>query len=234
MALGLPSWACGGGTSSEEKPEKIEQQKEYLHLKVDNAFDLMTLIGKDIKSLAIPEDAIEYIGAYPFAVNYDGNFLGYPCTNIFMAFSNDYATKIDSVKSITISFMQPTFMDCKAYLDKELGECYYSGTMPYVAVNGGAVTYFTYFKDGYKYHLKMASARSYCTLEVTKDEPKGAPRHEGIGMMPFQSFVPPKPAAPVSKPVATVDNREVWACVECGYPSNRGKFCGECGKPRKK
>ena len=23
MALGLPSWACGGGTSSEEKPEKI-------------------------------------------------------------------------------------------------------------------------------------------------------------------------------------------------------------------
>ena len=54
MAAVLPSFACGGGVTSEAASSKAGQaQREYLHLKIDNALDLRLLIGKDIKSLDI-------------------------------------------------------------------------------------------------------------------------------------------------------------------------------------
>lgn len=235
MAMGLPSFVCGSGVTSEETSQKVSQgQGEQLRLKTDNALDLKSYIGKDFNSLNIPVEAVKYIGAHPFTVYYEGSFLGYPCTSIVMGINYDYKTKIDTVKSITISCKQPNFMECKAYLDEQLGECYYSGSAPYAAVNGGAVIYFTYFKDGYKHHLQMASERNYYTLDISMDEPKGAPRHESTGMVTMQNFVPLTPLAPVCQPVAPVNNQETWACDECGFSTNKGKFCVECGKPRKR
>lgn len=235
MTMGLPSFCCGGPSASAETSQKVEAQKEYLRLKTEDAMELLPFIGKDIKTLAIPEEAIKYIGAHPFTVYYDGQFLNYPCTSILMHFSYDYETKVDRVESITISCKQPGFMQCKAYLDEQLGECYYSDTTPYAAVNGGAVTSFIYYKDGYKYHLSNASARNYYTLVLKKEEPKGAPYHGNIGIVMLDSIsMPFKVPAPVSKPAVAVDTREVWACEACGYPTNKGKFCGECGTPRKK
>lgn len=234
---GVPPVINGGGVVGQ--PQEAKPQKEYLRLKINNALDLLPLIGKEIKELDIPEEAIEYIGDHPFAVNYEGDFMGFPCEGILMAFSYDFTTQINSVTSITISCRQPTFMDCKAYLEKELGECYYSGSTPYAAVNGGMVTYFTYYKDGYKYHLYGASARSYYSIQITREEPKGAPQRQstdicmgiGMGMLNVMQQIN---TAPVSNTATVaVDNRETWFCSACGA-KNKGKFCTECGTPRGK
>ena len=219
--------------------QKFPDWQEYLRLKINNALDLLPLIGKEIKELDIPEEAIQYIGDHPFAVNYEGDFMGFPCAEILMAFSYDFTTQVNSVTSISISCRQPSFTECKAHLDAELGDCYYSGTTPYAAVNGGAVTYFIYYKDGYKYHLSMASARSYYSLHIKREKPKGAPQRLstslcmgiGIGMvnlMQQNQTVPVNNVVPIA-----VDNREAWFCSACGA-KNKGKFCTECGTPRDK
>lgn len=237
MSMGIPSWANGGNIDNGNTQSRVEQNKqEYLRLKIDNAMDLIPMLGKDLQTLDIPKEAIKYIGAHPFAVYYDSCFMEFPCKNVLLAFNNDLHTKIDSVQSISISCNKPDFRTCKEYLDKQIGECYYSGTEPYVAVNGGAVTYFTYYKEGIKYHLSSASARDYYSLVISKGEPKGAPNRQFTGLATFSDatfgmnmsygFALKVPAAPV-------DNRETWTCEACGHIS-KGKFCGECGTPRKK
>lgn len=85
----------------------------------------------------------------------------------------------------------------------------------------------------------MGSARSYYSLEIRREEPKGAPKRQstdicmGIGI-DIVKLMQQNQAAPVNNvaPVA-VDNRETWFCSACGA-KNKGKFCTECGTPRAK
>lgn len=221
----------------------MKTQKEYVHLKVDDALDLIAFLGKDIKELNIPEEAIEYIGAHPFTVYYDTSFLGETCDIVTLGFTNDYDSKTDKANSVNIICKNTKFLDCKAYFDSHLGECHNSGTTPYAAVNGGAQIYFTYYKDGVKYHLSMGSANNYYKLELSLGEPKNPPVHGNIGMVNQAGFIGNgmnfgmgfgmnsgmvsgvNPAAPA--PAA--NNKEAWICPECGR-KNFGKFCEGCGK----
>ena len=235
MAMGLSSDVCGGGVTTSNQTQTTTQS-EYLHLKADTAFDLILLLGKDFKTLNIPEEAIEYIGSHPFTVYYDTTFMDKPVSGASLAVSYDYPTKVDLVKKIYLTIKEPQFMQAKNFLDSKLGECYYSGTEPYVAVNGGAVTHFTYYKEGLKYHLSMGSANSYYSLGISQDEPKGAPNRQstglglldlvnnnssGNGMASMPTMTPPFSAPSLAS--------EFWICDECGFTKNKGKFCVECG-----
>lgn len=235
MTMGVPSIVCGG-VDNKETSKTAEQSKEYLHLKIEDALDLVPLLGKDLKSLNIPQEAIEYIGSHPFAIHYDGNFLKEPCNEIFVGFSHDFKTEVESVSCIYITSTKPDFLFCKAYLDKKLGECHSCGSLPYAAVNGGALTYFIYYKDGYKYDLSMGSARTYYMLRITKEEPKTAPKRESIYLaISSRGCVGPlMPGMPMGmmdmqkQPTSSTATKEAWFCTHCGY-KNTGKFCGECG-----
>ncbi len=243
MAMGFPSFGFGGEINAPEgkATQRVQEApKEYVHLQTDNALDLIAFLGKDIKSLSIPEEAIKYVGTHPFAVYYDTSFLGQPCDNVMLGFTSDYATKTDKVNTVYITCKNPKFWDCKAYLDSQLGECHDCGTMPYVAVNGGALTYFTYYKDGVKYYLSMGSANKFYRLELSLGAPKNPPNRQSLGLvdqtggMGFGMMFNNKIAAPVAAPVATpiaapaASNRESWFCPNCGR-KGFGKFCEECG-----
>ncbi len=230
MAMGFPSFSFGGNNNSIEESTKPQTQKNYVHLQIDNALDLIPLLGKDIKTLNIPEEAIEYIGARPFTVYYDTSFLGQPCDNVMLGFTNDYATKTDKVKNVYITSKNTKFWDCKAYLDKQLGECHDCGTMPYVAVNGGALTYFTYYKDGIKYYLSMGSANKFYRLELSLGVPKNPPNRQNLGLAEPVGFMGVGMMSSFNRAatVNNINNKETWVCSNCGSKSV-GKFCGECG-----
>lgn len=235
---GMPSFACGG-FGSDATQQRVEQpQKEYHRLKVDSPLELIPLIGRDLKTLDIPQEAIEYIGKAPFLVYYDTSFLGNPCQSVTMSFRNEYSTKTDYVKSVSIYGKSVDFRKCKEYLDTELGECYDCGITPYAAVNGGAVTYYTYYKNGLCYKLSQGSAQSFYSLNISKGEPKGKPNRQlpvfeiGAGMNLMNSMVPTNTLQSASK-TQPADNREAWICSSCGHTANKGKFCTECGSIRK-
>lgn len=245
MAMGSP--AFGFGEESNAVDGKVTQQaqattKQYVHMKVENALDLIAFLGKDIKDLNIPQEAIEYIGALPFTVYYDAYFLGQPCANVSLGFSYDYATKINKAKDAYITLKTPDFMACKAYLDSLLGECHDCGTLPYAAVNGGAQTYFTYYKDGVKYHLTMGSANSFYRLQLSLGNPKNPPNRQSIGLVATSgmvgSFGMGAPSGffgtgmasntSVNTPAQPVENKQSWFCPNCGR-KNFWKFCEDCG-----
>lgn len=238
---GMPSFACGGGLGSDEKQQAEQPQKEYLSLKIDSPWELIPFIGRELSTLDIPQEAIKYIGKAPFLVYYDTSFLGNPCQSVTMSFRNEYSTKTDYVKSVSIYGKSVDFRKCKEYLDTELGECYDCGITPYAAVNGGAVTYYTYYKNGLCYKLSQGSAQSFYSLNISKGEPKGKPNRQlpvfgvGPGMNLMNSMVPTNAfqSAPKTQPVDNVDNREAWTCSSCGHTANKGKFCTECGSIRK-
>ncbi len=239
MAMGtnFPNCVFGSGLSTDSSQNKVTPTKEYLRLKIADPMELVAFLGKDIKTLDIPKEAIKYIGSHPFLVYYDSTFLGAPCQNVILAFRNDYNTKTDYVIDFTIYCTEPNIRQCKEYLDKEIGECYSCGTEPYAAVNGGAVTYYTYYKDGICYHLSSGSANSYYTLRVSKQEPQGPPRRNLSIFQPVNgnAFIPTMTGfnTPSPKQQPKPDTREEWRCEACGHIS-RGKFCGECGKPHNK
>lgn len=239
MAMGVSSivFGCGNdGTTEKSTTQQAQKaEKQYVHLKVDNALDLIAFLGKDIKALNIPEEAIEYIGARPFTVYYDTSFLGQPCDNVMLGFTNDYATKTDKVNNVYITIKNPKFWDCKAYLDKQLGECHDCGTTPYAFVNGGALTYFTYYKDGIKYHLSMGSANIFYRLVLSLGVPKNPPNRQSIGLVEPAGFMGVGMMSSFNRANAAVNNnnnnKETWVCSSCGSKSV-GKFCGECGTKR--
>lgn len=245
MAMGFPSFGFGGESNAVDG--KVTQQaqatpKQYVHMKVENALDLIAFLGKDLKDLNIPQEAIEYIGAHPFTVYYDTSFLGEPCDNVMLGFTNDYATKTDKVKNVYITCKKPTFWECKAYLDSQFGECHDCGTMPYVAVNGGALTYLTYYKDGVKYYLSMGSANKFYRLELSLENPKNPPNRQSLGLVATSgmvgSFGMGAPSGffgtgmasntSVNTPAQPVENKPSWFCPNCGR-KNFWKFCEDCG-----
>lgn len=228
MTMGIPSLVCGGSVENDQG-NTGQERKQNLHLKTDNALDLLPLLGKNLKNLNIPQEAIEYIGSSPFLVYYDTNFLGAPCMSATLSFRHDFDTKADYVNDITLSLKEPNFNICRDYLNQELGLCHSCGSLPYAAVNGGAVTYYTYYKDGRKYHLSMASARNYYSLQISLGEPKGAPSRQftGLALLANNDMTNNLNAA------APTANKDTWFCTECGR-ANKGKFCGECGTPRSK
>lgn len=233
MAMGIPSTVCGDSITNSNQTTINQQQTEYLHLKTDSAFDLIPMLGKDLRKFAIPEEAIKYIGSHPFTVYYDTNFMDTP-VNASLAISYDYTTKIDTIKNIYVTIKEPQFNETKLYLDSQLGKCHSCDTLPFVASKGGAVTFFTYYKDGYKYHLSMGSINKYYTLEISKEEPKSAPHH---GMTDFvllnpENTMTPSPDFVITNP-APINSNFFWTCENCGFTTNKGKFCIECGTKRK-
>jgi len=237
MATDIPICACGGPISNNQST-MTQPKAEYLHLKVDDAFSLLPMIGKDIKELDIPKEAIKYLGSSPFMVYYDTTFMGQPVSSASLSFITDYQNNAYLVNKAYITITKPNFNQAITFLESKFGECYYSDILPYVAVNGGAVTYYTYFKDGYRYHLSIGSAHKYYTLEISKAEPTTPPNRrangfgafpQGISMSPLSNRMNMTPPTPTPN-----ENVEYWNCTNCGAMKNKGKFCTECGTKRPK
>lgn len=237
-----PHWGEGAERTDKKSLDQIgAAQQEYLHLQVSDALKLMKLLGKAFKELDIPKEAIEMLGLRPFAVYYDTTFMGVPCECAMLAFEHDIPNKIDKVSRIYLTLKEPGFFKCKEYLDQQLGEWHECGMTPYAVVNGGAVTYFVYYKDGYCYRLSMGSAQHHYDLQISKGEPKGKPNRMATslnimpGMVMEGMSMPKGMAMPTGMAMAApkaADNRPLWTCTFCGYKQNKGKFCTECGRPR--
>lgn len=208
-----------------------DNKNEYIRLKVDDALELMALIGKNINEVNIPQEAIKYLGEYPFAVYYDTTFRGKSCSTVTLYFNTDYLKKTSTIKGFTICSTNKDFPQCKEYLDNQLGECHTCGMTPYVASNGGAVTYYIYYKDGYCYHLSSASAKNYYSLDIKRGEPQGQPNRQPMGLGLLSPLLVNK-SQPTPTPNPTPASGEVWTCPSCGCSTNKGKFCGECGRLR--
>lgn len=201
-----------------------------MHLKTGDAFDLIACLGRDIEELSIPEEAIRYVGAHPFAVYYDTSLSGLVCESVSLGFGYDYADKTDKAKDIYISGPKAQARECRAYLDGLLGQCHNSGARPYAAVNGGALSYVTYYKDGVKYYLSVGSENDYYRLELSLEEPKNPPARVENGLI-GQTAVPGSGMMgdiSMFAPAAAVNNGESWFCSNCGR-KNFGKFCEDCG-----
>lgn len=228
--LAMSSCFVSSGETEEMKNRRLAyeaQEKAYLRLELSDAFEAVQLLGKSIEELAVPKEAVKYLGSRPFRVLYKTVLMGKPLEGCLF-FQTDYTHNKIISSSFSISDDTANFMKCKDYLDAKLGEHHTSDATPYAAVNGGSVHYFIYYKDGYKYNLSHGSALQYFTLEISQGEPHCAPsrKHNFFVNMNKQSSM----AQPTMQ--SSFNNIEKWSCPSCGNKAATKRFCSNCGAPR--